>query len=109
MNENQFEVVRVNCGIASISLFRVNIPLFSKSIWFGTEIIWAELDNKIKLQEVLKLPSLFVGQYSGSRKALKIFIIHNNVNGKDWTIKIVVPNFEGFKNGQEFLVINVVV
>jgi len=39
MNENQFEVVRVNYGIASIPLFRINIPLSSKSIWFGTEAI----------------------------------------------------------------------
>ena len=34
MNENKLEAINVNYGIASISLFRIDILLFSKSIWF---------------------------------------------------------------------------
>jgi len=32
LSEDGFEVMRVNYGIASISLFRINIPLSNKSI-----------------------------------------------------------------------------
>jgi len=49
LSEDEFEVMRVNCGVVSISLFRINIPLFSKSIWFSAKITRAKSDNKIKL------------------------------------------------------------
>jgi len=32
LSEDWFEVVRVDCGIASISLFRIDVLLFSESI-----------------------------------------------------------------------------
>jgi len=73
--------VKIDCGIASISFFRIDIPLSSESIWFGAKITKMEPDNKIKLREILRLPCLPSGQYFGSRKILKIFMIHNNING----------------------------
>ena len=80
LSEDWFEVVRVDCSIASIPPFRVDIPPFSKSIQFGTKMTRIEPDNKVELREVLGLLHLPLGQYLGSRKVLKIFIIHNNVN-----------------------------
>ena len=38
LNEDQFEVVRVDCSVASISFFWIYIPLFSESVWFGTKM-----------------------------------------------------------------------
>jgi len=38
LSEDWFEVVRVDCSIASISPFRVNIPLSSESVWFGAKM-----------------------------------------------------------------------
>jgi len=35
MSENEIEVMRIDCGIASILLFRVDILLSSKSVQFG--------------------------------------------------------------------------
>jgi len=55
LNEDRFEVVRVDCGIASILLFRIDILLYSQSIGFGTKTFRIELDNKIKLREILGL------------------------------------------------------
>ena len=81
LSEDWFEVVRVDCGIASISLFRVDIPLSSKSIQFGTKITRMEPDNKIELKKVLGPPHLPLDQYLGSRKILKVFVIHNNIDG----------------------------
>jgi len=40
-----------------------------------------------------------MNQYLSSGKILKVFIICNNVDKKDWTLEIMMPNFESFKNG----------
>ena len=92
--------MRVDCGIASIPLFRINIPSSSKSIQFSTKITREEPDDKIELGEVLKPLCLPLGQHLGSRKVLKIFIIHYNINGIDQTFQIVSQNFERFKDGK---------
>ena len=80
LSENWFEVVRVDCGVASISLFRVAILPFSKSVQFGTKITKTESDNKIKPREILGPLYLLLGQYFDSRKVLKIFMIYYNIN-----------------------------
>jgi len=58
LSKDGLEVVKVDCGIASISLFRINIPSSSESIWFGTEITRVEPDDKVGLGEILGLPCL---------------------------------------------------
>ena len=60
---------------------RIDIPLFSESIQFGAKTIRIESDNKIELKEVLGLPHLLLDQHLNSGKVLKIFVIHNNING----------------------------
>jgi len=67
--------VKVNCSIASISPLKIDIPLFSKSIQFGTKMSKAKPNDKIELGEVFKPSYLSVNQHLGSRKILKIFII----------------------------------
>jgi len=81
LREDRFEVVRVDCSIASISLFRIDILPSSESIQFGAKMTRTESDDKIKLREVLRPLCLPPGQYLVSRKILKVFIIHNNING----------------------------
>ena len=55
LSEDWFEVVRVDCGIASISLFRVDVPPSSESIQFNIKITRTESDDKIELREILRL------------------------------------------------------
>ena len=109
LSEDRLEVVRVDCGIASISLFRIDIPSSSKSIQFGAKMTRVEPNDKVKLGEVLGPLHLSLGQYLGSRKILKILIIRNNIDGIGQTFQIVSPNLEGFKDGKQFLVMCVVV
>ena len=109
LSEDGLEVMRVDCGIASIPPFRIDIPLSSKSIQFSAETTRAEPDDKVELGEVLGLPCLPLGQYLGSRKILKVLMIHNNVDGIGWTFQIVLPNLEGFKDGKQFLVMCIIV
>ena len=80
LSEDVFEVVKVDCSIASIPLFRIDIPSSSESIQFCAETTRTEPDDKIELGEVLGLLHLPLGQYLGSGKILKVLMIHNNVN-----------------------------
>jgi len=81
LSEDRFEVVRVDCSIASISLFMINVLSSNKSIWFDAEMTRVEPNDKIELEKVLGPPCLSPGQYLGSRKILKILMIHNNIDG----------------------------
>ena len=101
--------MRVDCSIASIPPFRIDIPSSSESIRFSAKTTRAEPDDKVELGEVLGPPCLPPGQYLGSRKILKVFMIHNNVDGIGRTFQIVPPNLESFKDGEQFLVMCVVV
>jgi len=109
LSEDRLEVVRVDCGIASIPPFRIDVPSSSESIWFGAEMTRAKPDDKIELEEVLRPPCLPPGQYLGSRKIFKVLMICNNIDGIGWTFQIVSLNLESFKDGKQFLVICVVV
>ena len=109
LSEDELEVVRVDCSIASIPPFRIDVPLSSESIWFCAETTRMEPDDKVELGEVLGPPHLPPGQYLGSRKILKVLMIHNNVDGVGQTFQIVPPNLESFKDGKQFLVMCVVV
>ena len=105
LSKGWFKVVRVNCSIASISLFRINIPLSNKSILFGAKTSRVESDDKVELREVLRPPYLSLDQYLSSRKILKVFIICNNINRKS---QIVLSNYESLKNSKKFLVMHVI-
>jgi len=109
LSEDKFEVVRVDCGIASIPPFRIDVPSSSKSIQFSAEMTRVEPDDKVELGEVLGLLYLPLGQYLSSRKILKVFIIQNNVDKIGQTFQIVSPNLESFKDSKQFLVMCIVV
>ena len=38
MGKNKLEVVRLTHGIASMHLFKINVPLSNESIWFNAKI-----------------------------------------------------------------------
>ena len=45
----------------------------------------------------------------GSGKVLKVLVIGDNVNWSRRSFKAMMPNFEDFKDGQEFLVMYIIV
>ena len=67
--------MRVDCGIASILPLRISIPLSSESIQFGAKMTRIELNNKVKLREILGPLHLPLGQHLGSKKSTQGF--HN--------------------------------
>ena len=100
LSEDGLEVVRVDCGVASIPPFRIDVPSSSESIWFCAETTRAEPDDKIELGKVLGPPRLPPGQYLGSRKVLKVLMIRNNVDGIGRTFQIMPPNLESFEDSE---------
>ena len=109
LSEDGLEVVRVDCGVASIPPFRIDVPSSSESIWFSAEMTRMESDDKVELGKILGPPYLPPGQYLGSRKILKVLMICNNIDGIGQTFQIMPPNLESFKDGQQFLVMCVIV
>jgi len=109
LSEDGLKVVRVDCGIAIIPPFRIDILSSSESIQFCTKTTRVEPDDKVELGEVLRPLHLPPGQYLGSRKILKVLMICNNIDGIGRTFQIVPPNFESFKDGKQFFVMYVVV
>ena len=101
--------MRINCGLASIPLFRIDILPSSESVQFGAKMTRTEPDDKIELRKVLRLLHLPLGQHLGSRKILKVFMICNNVNGIGQTYHVVSPNLKSFKDGKQFLVIYIII
>ena len=61
LSEDEFEVVRIDCIIASIPPFRINVLLSIESIRFDTKTTKIEPDDKIKLGEILEIPCLPLG------------------------------------------------
>ena len=61
LSNDWFEVIRVNCGIAIIPSFIIDVLLSSKSIQFGTKMTRTEPDNEVELREVLGPPHLSLG------------------------------------------------
>ena len=86
MSENWFEVVRIDCSIASIPPFRIDIPLSSKNIQFSAKMTRIEPDDKVELEEILGPLYLPLDQHLNSRKILKVFMIYNNIDGIDQTL-----------------------
>jgi len=81
LSEDWFEVVRVDCGIASILFFRIDVLPSNERVWFGAKMTRMEPDDKIELREILGPLYLPLGQYLSSGKILKVFIVYDNVNG----------------------------
>jgi len=64
LSEDEFEVVRVDCSVASILPFRIDVPPFSESIWFGAKTTRTEPDDKIELRKILGPLHLCCGNHS---------------------------------------------
>ena len=53
LSEDRLKVVRVDCGVASIPPFRIDILSSSESIQFSAKTTRTEPDDKVELGEIL--------------------------------------------------------
>ena len=66
LSKDWFEVVKVDCNIASIPPFGIDILPSSESVQFDIKMTRTEPDDKVKLREVLRPLCLPLDQYLGS-------------------------------------------
>lgn len=109
MGENGSEVVRVDRSIVLIPLFGVDVPSSSQGIRLGAKPSRAETDDEVELGEKLQPASLPVSQEFRGGKVLEVLVVSDNANWNHRAFEIMVPGVEGFKDGQQFLVMDIVV
>ena len=79
--EHGLEVSRIYAGIVASPLFRIDVPLSSKSVGFGTKVSRTEVDEQVELAEELRPSDLVAGEQFSGRKVLKILMICHSI---DW-------------------------
>ena len=80
------------------SLLRVDVPLSSQNIGFGSESAGEKMDDKVELRQIFRPLDLSFGEKFGGCKIFKVFVAGDNVNWRSWTFKVVSPDFEGFED-----------
>ena len=78
--EHGSEVSRIYAGVIASPLFRINVPLSSKSVGFGAKVSRTESDNEVELAEEFGPLDLSAGDKFSGRKVLKIFMVCNHVD-----------------------------
>ena len=109
ISEHWSEIVRVDSCIIPFPLFRIDILSSSQCIQFGSEFSQTETNHEVELRKEFQPTGLPSCQNFGSRKIFKVHVVCDNVNWNWSSFKVMVPRFESFEDGQEFLVVNIVV
>ena len=101
--------MRIDFCVVAIPLLRVDVPSSSQCIRFCSEFSGAETDDEIEAGEVLRPPGLPAGEEFGRGEVLQILVVSYYIDRKSGAFKVVSPNFESGEDGQEFLIMSVVV
>ena len=109
LHEHRSEVSQIYAGIIASPLFRIDVPLSSKSVRFGTEASGTKLDNEVELAEEFGPLDLSVCEQFSGRKILKIFMICYHIDWGWRSLKVMAPDFECFKNCKQFFVMDIIV
>ena len=89
-------VLWIDSGIVTIPLFRIDIPLSSKSIRLGSEFSGTETDDRIEGRKVFGPSCLSTCEDLGHGEVLEILVVSDNIDGVARTFEVVSPSFKGF-------------
>ncbi len=109
VSEDGSEVLRIKLTVCSIPLFRIDVPSSSKSVRFAPELTGAKPDYHVEVAEVFGPPDLTPGENLGRSEVLKVLVVRDNVDRKGAALEVVTPNGEGIEDGEQLLVVRVVV
>ena len=109
LGEHWFEVVRIYTSIVPIPLFWVNVPTASEGIGLCSEASRAEADGEVELGEVLRPAGLTAGQDLGAGEILQVLVVSDHIDRRGGTLEVVLPVLEGLEDGQELLVMGIIV
>ena len=81
----------------------------SEGIRLCSEASRAEADGEVELGEVLRPAGLTVGQDLGAGEILQVLVVGDHIDWRGGTLEVVSPVLEGLKDGQELLVMGIIV
>ena len=109
LGEHWFEVVQIYVSIVPIPLFWVDVPLASEGIGLCSEVSRVEVDGEVELEEVLQPAGLTVGQDLGAGEILQVLVVSDHIDRRGRALEVMSPVLEGLEDGQQLLVMGVVV
>ena len=74
-----------------------------------TNLTRVKVNNHIELGEELQPPGLLASQEFSCCKVLKVLVVSDNVNQRHGAFQVVLPSPKGLMNGEQLLVVGVVV
>ena len=109
LGEHWFEVVRIYASIVPIPLFWVDVPMASEGIGLCSKASRAEADGEVELGEVLQPMGLMVGQDLGAGEELQVLVVSDHIDCRGRALEVMSPVLEGLEDGQQLLVMGVIV
>ena len=109
LGEHGLEVVRVNSSVVPIPLFWVDVPMASEGIGLCSKASRVEADGEVELGEVLQPVGLTVGQDLGAGEVFQVLVVSHHIDQRGGALKIMSPVLEGLKDGQQLLVMGVII
>jgi hypothetical protein len=101
--------MRIYAGIVAISLFWVDVPSSSKRVRLCSEFYGSKSDHHVELREIFGPSDLATGKELCRCEIFQVLVVGNDVDRRCCTFEIMSPYFEGFNDGEEFLVVDIVV
>ena len=109
LGEHWFEVVQIYASVVPIPLFWVDVPTASEGIRLCSEASRVEVDGKVELGEVLRPAGLMAGQDLGAGEVLQVLVVGDHINRGGRALKVMSPVLEGLKDGQQLLVMGIII
>ena len=109
LGEHWFEIVWIYVSVVPIPLFWVDVPMASEGIGLCSKVSRAEADGKVELGEVLRPVGLTAGQDLGAGEILQVLVVSDHIDWRGRALEVVVPVLEGLKDGQQLLVMGIIV
>ena len=109
LSEHGFQVMRVYMSVVPIPLFWVDVPTVSEGIGLCSKVSRAEADGEVELGEVLRPVGLMAGQDLGAGEIFQVLVVGDHIDWRGGALKVVSPVLEGLEDGQQLLVMGVIV
>ena len=99
----------VDASIVPIPLFWVDVPMASEGIRFRAKVSRVKADKEVELAEELRLAGLLVGKELRGGEIFEILVIGHDINGGGRALEIVMPVLECLKDGEQLLIMGIIV
>ena len=83
--------------------------MVSEDIGLCSEASRVEVDGKVELGEVLRPAGLMVGQDLGAGEVLQVFVVGDHIDWRGGALKVMSPVLEGLEDGQQLLVMGIII